>query len=385
MAVHIPLAVESQIEARVLMLSSNNILSPANGSPIIVPSQDIVLGVYYMTMATQGALGEGKVFANTDEVRSAYDSGAVDLRAEITLRLNGKRVNTTVGRVLLWEIVPKDNVLVLRHIMVTDLKEAEGIRDKIKAGESFLSFVADHSQSLDKKNKGLLGRVRRDEFERIFNIKDLDVERLYELEKGAVSDILVEEDARYHLFEVVEKHPAIPFNIVNKLQDKKTLRDLIDYAYRNLGPKATVILADRLKDLGYRASTEGGLSISIDAMIIPPTKWDILKKAENDVTKIGKQYTEGLITQGEKYNKVVDIWAKATEDVANEMMAAMKAPSKAETETESSRGGKKLPPVKETLNPIFMMADSGARGQQGSDAAACRYARPHGEAFRGNY
>ncbi len=364
MAVHIPLAVESQIEARVLMLSSNNILSPANGSPIIVPSQDIVLGVYYMTMATPGAVGEGKIFANTDEVRSAYDSGAVDLRAEIKLRLNGKRVDTTVGRVLLWEIVPKDDVLVLRHIMVTDRKEAESIRDKVQAGESLLSFVADHSQSLDKKNKGLLGRVRRDEFERIFNIEEADVEGLYELEKGAVSDILVEEDAMYHLFEVVEKHPAIPFNIVNKLQDKKTLRDLIDYAYRNLGPKATVILADRLKDLGYKASTEGGLSISIDAMLIPTTKWDILNKAESEVSKIGKQYTEGLITQGEKYNKVVDIWAKATEDVANEMMSAMKAPAKTGEEGESAKGEIAQPPAKEMLNPIFMMADSGARGSK---------------------
>jgi DNA-directed RNA polymerase subunit beta' len=367
MAVHVPLSVESQIEARVLMLSSNNILSPANGSPIIVPSQDIVLGIYYMTRGMQGALGEGEIFANTDEVRSAYDAGAVDLHAEITLRMGGKRVKTTVGRVLLWEIIPKDSVLVLRHILAADREAAETIREKVAAGESFVSFVAEHSKSLDKKNKGLLGRVRSDEFERIFNIQSKEIEGLYGLEKGAVSDVMEEEGAGFHLFEVLEKHPAIPFDIVNKVQDKKTLRDLIDYAYRNLGPKATVILADRLKDLGYRASTEGGLSISIDAMIIPPTKWDILKTAENEVTKIGKQYTEGLITQGEKYNKVVDIWAKATEDVANEMMDVMKEPA-------STAGGKDKAAesedtvdrerIRENLNPIFMMADSGARGSK---------------------
>jgi DNA-directed RNA polymerase subunit beta' len=365
MAVHVPLSVESQIEARVLMLSSNNILSPANGSPIIVPSQDIVLGIYYMTRGMTGARGEGKIFANTDEVRSAYDAGAVDLHAEISLRMGAKRVETTVGRVLLWEIIPKDNVLVLRHILAADQEEAAGIHKKVMAGEPLTSFVEAHSKSLDKKNKGLLGRVRRDEFDRIFNIKAAEVDGLFELNKGDISEVLEEDKAGYHLFEVVGKHPAIPFDIVNKIQDKKSLRDLIDYAYRNLGPKATVILADRLKDLGYKESTEGGLSISIDAMIIPPTKWDILKTAENEVTKIGKQYTEGLITQGEKYNKVVDIWAKATEDVANEMMDAMKAPAAASAEKKvAAKDDAATEKKRENLNPIFMMADSGARGSK---------------------
>jgi DNA-directed RNA polymerase subunit beta' len=134
--------------------------------------------------------------------------------------------------------------------------------------------------------------------------------------------------------------------------DKKSLRELVDLVYRRLGAKATVILSDRLKDIGYRYSTEGGLSISIDAMIIPDKKWDILKQSENQVTEIGRQYTEGLITQGEKYNKVVDIWAKATDDVANEMMEAMKnAPSPSGHEAPG-------------FNPIFMMADSGARGSK---------------------
>ena len=141
----------------------------------------------------------------------------------------------------------------------------------------------------------------------------------------------------YHLFEVLEKQPAIPFDIVNHVMDKKTLRELVDYVYRNLGPKATVILSDRLKDLGYKYSTQGGLSISIDAMITPKSKQAILKKAEKQVAEIGRQYTEGLITQGEKYNKVVDIWAKATDDVANEMMEAMKLAPTAARQSRTSR------------------------------------------------
>ena len=256
MAVHIPLSVESQIEARVLMLSSNNILSPANGSPIIVPSQDIVLGIYYMTQGVAGSRGEGSLFADTDEVRSAYDAGAADLHAEITVRMDGERVRTTVGRVLLWEVI--------------------------------------------------LGLPAHE----------------------------------------------LPFSIVNKVMDKNELRDLVDYIYRRLGPKATVILSDRLKDIGYQYSTIGGLSISIDAMIIPAAKWEIIQTAEAQVSEIGRQYTEGLITQGEKYNKVVDIWAKATDDVANEMMSVMKGGP------EGGDGGPR------SLNPIYMMADSGARGSK---------------------
>ena len=364
MAVHVPLSVESQIEARVLMLSSNNILSPANGSPIIVPSQDIVLGAYYMTKPIKGARGEGKIFANPSEVRCAYDAGVMDLHAEVVLRFEGKRVDTTVGRVLFWEIMPKDSVLVLRHIMVDSEEVAKDVLKKVRAGKNFSEFVATHSQSLDKENKGLLGRVRRDEFERIFKVDEDKIEALFALEKGQVSDVIIEESSCCHLFEVVDKKPAIPFGIVNRVQDKKSLRNLIDYAYRNLGPKATVILSDRLKDLGYQASTEGGLSISIDAMIIPSTKWDILKDAEKEVGKIGQQYTEGLITQGEKYNKVVDIWAKATDDVANEMMSAMKSPAIEEKSVTQSNSEEAGPSVQETLNPIFMMADSGARGSK---------------------
>ena len=270
MAVHIPLSVESQIEARVLMLSSNNILSPANGSPIIVPSQDIVLGTYYMTRAVNNCKGERirenapkdepfVPYNSPEEVRCAYDGGAADLHAMITVRMDGQEVETTVGRILLWEIIPKDEV-----------------------------------------------------------------------------------------------GPPVQFSIVNRVMDKKALRDLVDFIYRNYGPKATVVLSDRLKDIGYQYSTEAGLSISIDAMIIPIAKWKIIEDSEAQVSEIGRQYTEGLITQGEKYNKVVDIWAKATDEVANEMMAAMKM-----TPTSDEN-----PIIREGFNPIYMMADSGARGSK---------------------
>jgi DNA-directed RNA polymerase subunit beta' len=146
--------------------------------------------------------------------------------------------------------------------------------------------------------------------------------------------------------------------------DKGALRALVDYAYRNLGPKATVILADRLKDIGYKYSTKGGLSISIDAMIIPPAKWDILNAAEKKVSEIGRQYTEGLITQGEKYNKVVDIWAKATDDIANEMMDSMRITPVLDDKGQIVTDDKGDPVQQESLNPIYMMADSGARGSK---------------------
>ena len=269
MAVHIPLSVEAQIEARILMLSSNNILSPANGSPIIVPSQDIVLGIYYMTRGVDGCNGEGKIFANPEEVRSAYDAGVVDLHARIFVRINGKRVNTTLGRILLWEIIPKDNVMMMRHIMVKNENEAKEIAEKIKGGEVFQDLVTKYSKSPDKKNGGLLGLFRKDEFKRIFHVNDADVEEIYSLDEGGISNIIFTDEA-YHIFEVISKRPEIQFDAVNHVMDKKTLRDLVDYAYRNLGPKATVILSDRLKDLGYKYATKAFIEPSLQ-QILPET------------------------------------------------------------------------------------------------------------------
>jgi DNA-directed RNA polymerase subunit beta' len=363
MAVHVPLSIEAQIEARVLMLSSNNILSPANGTPIIVPTQDIVLGIYYMTRAISGSKGEGKLFSNPDEVRIAYDSKSIDLHAKILVRINGKTVETTVGRILLWEIIPQSSIMALRHIQVSDEASAGSVLTELKGGLDFIEAVHRFSTSPDKEQEGLLGLLVRDEFERVFETKDADTHAVFSMEPGEVSPV-IRGNGAFHLFEVVDKRPEMPFEAVNKVMDKKALRDVVDYAYRNLGPKATVILSDRLKDIGYKYSTEGGLSISIDDMITPATKNEILRKAEKQVSEIEKQYTEGLITQGEKYNKVVDIWAKATDDVANEMMEAMKTMSRIGSDSiqASERKGSRV--VEESFNPIYMMADSGARGSK---------------------
>ncbi len=354
MAVHVPLSVESQIEARVLMLSTNNTLSPANGSPVIVPSQDIVLGIYYMSRGVPGSRGEGMLFSGPEEVRSAYDAGALDLHAWITVRIQGKQVKTTVGRILLWEIMPRDKVMVLRRIMTSTYEEAARIKEEVKNGASFTAQVKQFSIHPDKAQKGLVGRLRQEEFRRVFSANPKEVNDLFLLSPGCISEVMSFDDS-YHLFEVIDCMPEIPFSVVNNVMDKKSLRDLVDYAYRNLGPKSTVILADRIKDIGYRYSTEAGLSISIEAMIIPEAKPRILRNADERVKDIEKQYTEGLITPGEKYNKVVDIWAKATDDVANEMMSAMKM-------EHVIKDGKTI--MQESMNPIYMMADSGARGSK---------------------
>ena len=362
MAVHVPLSVEAQIEARVLMLSSNNILSPANGSPIIVPSQDIVLGIYYMTRAVEGARGEGMVFASPEEVRSAYDAGVLDLHAAIKVRMGGERLETTVGRILLWEVIPQNNLMVLRHIQTSEGEPARQVAADLSSGKDFVELVERYSESADRSHDGVLGLLQNEEFRRVYGMPEEEAAAVFALKEGDTIGPIAGEGA-VHFFQVIERRPEIAFEMVNGVMDKKALRNLIDYAYRNLGPKATVILSDRLKDVGYRYSTLGGISISIDAMIIPKAKWDIIRQAEAKVNEIDKQYNEGLITPDEKYNKVVDIWAKATDDVANEMMEAIKVVPRLDengqpvTEGEGKRGSSEM-------NPIYMMADSGARGSK---------------------
>jgi DNA-directed RNA polymerase subunit beta' len=275
MAVHIPLSLEAQIEARVLMMSTNNILSPAFGKPVIVPTQDIVLGLYYATREKAGVDGENKVFANPDEVRIAYDATMADLQASIRVRINKEIVQTTVGRILLREIIP----------------------------------------------------------------------------------------------------PELPFSLYNKVMGKKEVADLIDACYRICGNKKTVILADRLKNMGFEYATRAGISISIDDMLIPQNKEEFLERAYQDVREIEQQYTNGFITDGERYNKVIDIWAQATENIGREMISALG------TEVVKDKDGKER--AMPSFNPIFMMADSGARGstQQIRQLAGMRglMAKPSGE------
>jgi DNA-directed RNA polymerase subunit beta' len=256
MAVHVPLSIEAQIEARVLMLSTNNILSPANGDPIIVPTQDIVLGIYYMTKERPFCKGEDGIFSNVEEVRMAYDADELDLHASLGVRINGQIIRTTTGRVILYEIFPKE----------------------------------------------------------------------------------------------------LPFEVVNRVITKKELSNIISECYRSLGTKATVILADRLKDIGYKYATISGISISSKDMVTPRKKQEIIEKAEVEVKKIEQQYSDGLITDGEKYNKVVDIWTKATELISSEMMDEM-----AVEEVRSQDGREKR---SDSFNPIYMMSDSGARGSK---------------------
>jgi len=364
MAVHIPLAVESQIEARILMLSSNNILSPANGSPIVVPTQDIVLGIYYMTRSVSDSRGTGKSFSNLSEVRAAYDADVVDLHAPISVRVKGIMYDTTVGRVLLYEIMPQEQLVNVRHIMSYSTEEAQEVLALAKEEkETFFDLCKKFSRSRDRIRNGDLGILRRDELQRLFRLKKQHTDTIMSLEPGQISAVIENKD-EFHLFKMLEKRFEIPFEKVNRVMDKKALRDLVDYAYRTLGSKSTVILSDRIKDLGYAYATIGGVSISIDDMIVPSAKWQILSEAENQVSEIDNQYAEGLITQGEKYNKVVDIWSRATDNVANAMMVEMKNQAVLDENNKPVVDDNQQPVYEDSFNPIYMMADSGSRGSK---------------------
>jgi DNA-directed RNA polymerase subunit beta' len=307
MAVHVPLSVEAQVEARVLMMSTNNILSPASGKPIIVPTQDMVLGLYYLTRERPLAKGEGKSFSGPAEVRIAYDHGEVDLHARIRVRIPLAKVDES------------------------------------------LNLSADEGDAPRGSGDGAgNGKVA--------------VERM---------DTTV---GRVLLYEIVP--PGIAFAEVNKTMKKKELGNLIDLAYRKAGNKATVIFADRLKDIGFEFATRAGISISIKDMTIPPQKASLLEEAQKQVAEIQKQYNNGVITDGERYNKVVDIWAEVQDSIGSAVLGGLK--------TEVFGKNKKGEEIKgDSFNPIFIMADSGARGseQQIRQLAGLRglMAKPSGE------
>ncbi|HSW94450.1 MAG TPA: DNA-directed RNA polymerase subunit beta' [Candidatus Saccharimonadia bacterium] len=268
MAVHIPLSLEAQLEARSLMMSTNNILSPANGEPIIVPSQDVVLGLYYLTRSKVNARGEGMIFADTNEIHRAYENGFVELQAKVRARIkeylvdeanggfkkNIRLVETTVGRALLSEVLPK----------------------------------------------------------------------------------------------------GMSFDLVNRTMTKKAISNLINICYREVGLKATVIFADQLMYTGFSYATRSGVSIGVNDLVIPKGKSDIIAQAEEEVEKIQAQYSSGLVTQGERYNKVVDIWSRTNDQVAKAMMTELSS------ESVKDASGHKV--QQESFNSIYMMADSGARG-----------------------
>jgi DNA-directed RNA polymerase subunit beta' len=352
MAVHVPLSLEAVLEARIMMLSTNNILSPANGQPIIVPTQDIVLGIYYMTRAVKDQKGAGITFSSLDEVRYAYDAGELSLHAQIKVRIDDEVYDTTTGRILLWETIPGDTLLALSRIRTDSLESCEAALDELKSGKEFDTVLKKYSDDEIKKSRGETGILTRKEFKNLFQVSDVVVEQLFGLKKEQFTDVRMVGD-KYTIFKVDKRKTTLPFELVNKLMDKSSVVKLIDYAYRNIGLKETVILSDRLKDIGYKHSALGGLSICIDDMIIPENKWDLIASAEQNIGDIKEQYSEGLITQGEKYNKVVDIWAQATDDIANAMMEVMKNPT-----------GSDDPDTSEVMNAVYVMADSGARGSK---------------------
>jgi DNA-directed RNA polymerase subunit beta' len=267
MAVHVPLSLEAQLEARALMMSSNNILSPANGEPIIVPSQDVVLGLYYMTRDRVNAKGEGLTLSGIDEAHRAYDNGVAALHARVKVRIREvlkhddgtmeerwSVKDTTVGRAMVWEIVPD----------------------------------------------------------------------------------------------------GLPFELVDKPLGKKAISRLINQCYRELGLKDTVVFADQIMYLGFRMATRAGVSIGLEDMEVPDEKPTILSRAEDEVKEIEEQYTQGLVTNGERYNKVVDIWSRTNDQVAKSMMR------KLGKDRVTDRDGNEV--EQDSFNSIFMMADSGARG-----------------------
>ncbi|MFL1453742.1 DNA-directed RNA polymerase subunit beta' [Marinobacter sp. GN3S48] len=275
MAVHVPLTLEAQLEARALMMSTNNVLSPANGEPIIVPSQDVVLGLYYMTRERKSALGEGMVFADVKEAHRAYGAGKVDLQAIVKVRVKEviyneagdkveeyKIVDTTVGRALLFDIVPD----------------------------------------------------------------------------------------------------GLSYDIVNKPMVKKAISNLINTCYRDAGLKDTVIFADQLMYMGYHYATVSGISIGFNDFEIPPEKYELVDAASEEVKDIETQYASGLLTQGEKYNKVIDIWSRANDKVSKAMMDRLSQEQVIGPDGKAVKGEDGEDLMQESFNSVYMMADSGARG-----------------------
>jgi DNA-directed RNA polymerase subunit beta' len=247
--------------------------------------------------------------------------------------------------------------------MVSTEKEATSALTDLREGEDFVQTAQAISNGEDRARDGDMGLVQREQLEEIYGISPSDVEAVFALDVGEFSDV-IKANGSYYIFKVTEKSMELPFELINKVMDKKALSNVVRHCYRVLGGKATVILSDRLKDIGYRYATRGGISISVDDMVIPHKKWDIINQSQELVAQITDQYAEGLITRGEKYNKVVDIWAKATTDVANEMMEEMKIAPPTDKGDQPVLDEKGEPIEEESFNAVYMMADSGSRGSK---------------------
>jgi DNA-directed RNA polymerase subunit beta' len=277
--------------------------------------------------------------------------------------MEGQRVETTVGRVILREVLPNETILDLSHIMVSSEQEAKNALADLQEGKDFVQLAHAISESRDRDQGGSMGLVLREKLEDVYGIGPADIEALFRLNAGDLSDV-IKANGSYHIFKVLEKRRELPFELINRVMDKRALSSLTNHCYRVLGGKATVILSDRLKNIGYRYATQAGVSICVDDMVIPKKKWDIIKQAEKQVAEINEQYADGLITRGEKYNKVVDIWAKATTYVANEMMEEMRIVPLEDKEAKPKLDEKGRPTDSESFNPVYMMADSGSRGSK---------------------
>jgi len=354
MAVHVPLSLEAQMEARVLMMSTNNILSPAHGGPIIVPSQDIVLGCYYMTRERPYSRGEYRedehgrpiqgVYSSADEVRMAYDAGELDMQAKVKVRMG------------VWFDVALDDI-------GDDRKEiALWLRMRMKLTD------ADVNALLDSHNCIVVSDVYKEEAEKYQrSLQSLGATvRLIDKPIETVT-------GRVLMWEIVPE--GLSFEHINRAMDKKALAKLIDVTYRRCGDKDTVLLADRVRTMGYEQATLAGISICVSDMVIPARKAELVAKSQEEVDEIERQRLDGLITDGERYNKVVDIWAHCTDAVTNEMMQ--------EISTQKVIDEDGVEHVTPSFNSIYIMADSGARGskQQMRQLSGMRglMAKPSGE------
>ena len=325
MACHLPLSVEAQSEARTLMLSAHNILAPKDGKPVAVPTQDMVLGAYYLTLVKPGAYGEGKMFASYDEVMLAYDAKAIDVGALIKVRIPGHGlIETTAGKLLYnFQIFEPLRLYHTDKIMVFTNPE-----DAVFAYEN---GVIDSTHFVKVKNKdGYILDYGFSQLKETFGIDLLSIRPLpaHKIDKEAVAAFK-------------EGKEFVDVNCLGILMSKKQIGKLVDACFHLVGNTKTAELLDHIKAIGYHYARQAGMSIAISDIQIPAEKWDILGKADKMVQNVSKMYLRGLITEDERYRKTCAIWEKATEDVTEVMMDNM-----------------------DPFNSIFMMADSGARGNK---------------------
>ncbi len=381
MAVHVPLSLEAQLEARVLMMSTNNILSPANGKPIIVPSQDIVLGIYYITMERDEQPGQVVRVTTTAEIEAGLAKGSLFFYSQV----NPAQLPDTKDLDSLLAAIGRKEVTAHRALKVTDRKVLEAglashdirVFNCAKPGTPFAFTSVDEVEQAVAGGRAVLYRIPTfagiGEIEEALAAKTITLHqrvktrfKTVDPDGQPITQIVETTPGRMLLSQVLPRHPAVPFSAINRVLTKKDIQNVIDVVYRHCGQKETVIFADRVMGLGFSHAFRAGISFGKDDMVVPAAKENLVGETEERAKEYEQQYQDGLITQGEKYNKVVDAWSKCTDDVADAMMK------------EISR----LEPGR-PVNSIYMMAHSGARGSaaQMKQLAGMRglMAKPSGE------